>query len=516
MAIGRHQWFYFDEWDALATRKAGDLGDLFRSHNKHWVTLPVLAYRFLYWLFGLRSYFPYRLAVVVLYLATAALLLGVMRRAGVHPWIATAAASLFALFGAGSQNAIAPFQITFTGSLFLGLVFLLLADHDGPFNRRDCLAVLVGMLALMTSTVAVAMVAVVGIAVLLRRGWRVAMLLVAPLATCYLVWFVVIGHEGAPPPNSPPEHVTPGGVALFVGSGLQRTVRSMGPPLGRFNRAVVIVFVAVLVLGLLIAVGQRRRSGQLAQLAAPLALLSGTVVFLVIAASGRAARGQGYAGISRYVSVVAAMLLPALAVAAGALVTRWRWLLPAMMALFLIGIPQNLHAAARAQRARIGLDANVRQILESLPRHPLARQVPRSLRPESLDAWRVTIGWLLDGVEQGRIPAPRVISARDLASNNFRLSLYDEHGDPPTTNCRTARRPLVLTLQKGDAIGVSGSPILLAPAADPSLVNPKTEFLPSNARRVVVLRDIGRVLVHPTLSKVWPRICIGKTDGTHG
>jgi hypothetical protein len=363
----------------------------------------------------------------------------------------------------------------------------------------------------MTSTVAVAMVAVVGIAVLFRRGWRLATLLVAPLAACYLVWFAVIGHEGAPPPNTPPQHVTAGGVARFVGSGLRRTFKSLGPPIGRYNGAVVIVGVAVLVIGLLIAADQRRRTGQLAQLAAPLALLSGTVVFLVIVGSGRSARGNGYAGISRYVSVVAALLLPALAVAAGALVTRWRWLLPVMVALFLIGIPQNLDAAAREQRARAPFDANIQHVLETLPRDPLARQVPRSLKPESFDAWRVTIGWLLDGVKQGRIPAPSVISPRDVASNNFRLSLYDEHGDPPTTNCRTARRPLEVALHKGDTIGVSRSLIMLAPAADPSLVEPKTQFLPSNARRVVVLRDLGLVLVHPTLSKGWSRICIGKS-----
>ena len=130
-ASAEPNWFYVDEWDFIAGRKAGDLGDVFRSHNGHWVTLPVLVFRVLYAAFGLRTYFPYRIVVIVLYLVAAALLLAVMRRAGVNPWIATAAASLFALFGAGWENIILPFQITFTGSLVFGLVVLLLADHDG-------------------------------------------------------------------------------------------------------------------------------------------------------------------------------------------------------------------------------------------------------------------------------------------------------------------------------------------------------------------------------------------------
>ena len=36
-------------------RTGGNLGDLFRSHYQHWVTLPVLAYRLLWTVFGIRT-----------------------------------------------------------------------------------------------------------------------------------------------------------------------------------------------------------------------------------------------------------------------------------------------------------------------------------------------------------------------------------------------------------------------------------------------------------------------------
>ena len=55
MAISRQMWFYLDEWDFLANRTAFNLGDLFRAHNEHWVTIPVLVYRALWWIFGLRT-----------------------------------------------------------------------------------------------------------------------------------------------------------------------------------------------------------------------------------------------------------------------------------------------------------------------------------------------------------------------------------------------------------------------------------------------------------------------------
>jgi hypothetical protein len=193
---GRLEWFYLDEWDFLAQRKATNLGDLFRPHNEHWTTLPILVYRALYWAFGLREYFPYRFVVVVVYLAASTLLFVIIRRTGVQPWIATAAASLFALFGAGWENAIKPFQMTFTGAVVFGLVHLVLADHDGPFDRRDRLGLLAGFVALMMSGIAITMVFVVGLAVLLRRGWRLAVLHVAPLAACYAVWWLAVGHTG--------------------------------------------------------------------------------------------------------------------------------------------------------------------------------------------------------------------------------------------------------------------------------------------------------------------------------
>ena len=52
---GHKWWFWADDWDFLANRTGGNLGDLFRGHYQHWVTLPVLAYRLLWSIFGIRS-----------------------------------------------------------------------------------------------------------------------------------------------------------------------------------------------------------------------------------------------------------------------------------------------------------------------------------------------------------------------------------------------------------------------------------------------------------------------------
>ena len=150
IVAARKIWFYRDDWDFLAGRRL-TVHDLLRQHGGHLVALPLVAFRVMYYVIGLRSYLPYQLLPIVLHLTAAALLRVIMRRAGVNPWIATVAASLFVFFGAGSQDVIWAFQITFSGPLVFGLAQLLIADHDGPIDRRDWIALALGFAGLLCS-----------------------------------------------------------------------------------------------------------------------------------------------------------------------------------------------------------------------------------------------------------------------------------------------------------------------------------------------------------------------------
>ena len=223
MSISRPMWFYLDEWDFLANRTGGNLDDLFRAHNEHWVTLPVLVYRAMWSIFGINTYRPYQLLIVLMHLGAALLVRTVMRRVGVRPWTATVVAGAFVFFGSGYQNIVLPFQITLVGSLVFGLVHLLLATHDGPLDRRDWFGLAAGLAGLMCSGVGVSMVVAVGFAVLLARGWRLALLHTVPLAAVYLLWYRWIGHVGY---NG--YRARPGQVVSFVRSLVAASFRAMG------------------------------------------------------------------------------------------------------------------------------------------------------------------------------------------------------------------------------------------------------------------------------------------------
>jgi len=61
LLLGRGMWFWADEWDFLAARTAGDLGDLFHPHgNARASTPPILVDSLLQNVWGLHSYRPYR------------------------------------------------------------------------------------------------------------------------------------------------------------------------------------------------------------------------------------------------------------------------------------------------------------------------------------------------------------------------------------------------------------------------------------------------------------------------
>ena len=443
LILARRLWFFADEWEFLSGRGAGP-HDLLRSHYGHLVALPLLVYRALWWAVGLRSYLFYAGVAIALHCVAAALLWLVMRRAGVRPWTATIVASAFVLFGAGAQDILWAFQIAFTGALVLGLAHLLLADHDGPVDRRDWLGLAAGFLALLCSGVAVTMVAVVGLATLLRRGWRIAALHTVPLGAVYAAWWL-----GA----SRGKNRSTGSVREIVDwcvAGVGRTFGAVGSVIG-----VGWLIAAVLVAGGVLALRQHDRNSTRNELAVPVAMLAGALVFVVIAALDRSGFGSAGARAGRYLHVTAALLLPALALAIDALLTRWRVVGIAALAVLLVGIPGNIVDARDYARRQHLVDAATRRIMLTVPRAPQAAGAPAALRPEPNRAPTVTLGWLRAGVASGRVPSARAPSALEAATNRLRLSLM-ELDDRASGACAPLRAPVTLHVLQGDRIGIGG------------------------------------------------------------
>jgi hypothetical protein len=446
LRLGHDRWFQYDDWDFLASRDAGSLHDLFEAHGQHWSTLPILVYRAEWYLFGLHSYWPYQLASVLSHLVVAGLVRTVMRRAGVRPWTATALALLFVFFGAGEENIAYAFQVNFNAALAFGLVHLLLADHDGPVDWRDWLGLLAGFLALMSSGIAVTMVVVVGLAMLLRRGWRVALLHTAPLGAAYLGWYAAIGHDAYEEQDvsSPLDALAFARTTIGATFGGLAQVPGLGWALG-----------GIIVTGLVLA-WRGRPLGQVRRVAAvPVALATGAFVFALTTAFGRVGFPPGIERSTRYIHVVGALLLPAIAVAVDALMRRWLAAVPVLAVALAASLVGNIRDFSN-ERAYAGefLDGYRRMIL-TIPRLPLAEEVPRDIRPDRGLAPFVSVGWLRDGVEAGRIPPPDDVAPEERATVEARVVLHQHRAHHPL-DCETVAGPVEATLRRGSSVRLPG------------------------------------------------------------
>jgi hypothetical protein len=437
--IGRHRWFFGDEWSFLAERNAGNLGDLFQAHGEHWSTIPVISYRILWNLFGLRTYVPYQAVVAVMHLATAVLLRTVMVRAGVRGWTATVVAAGFLLFGPGQENILWAFQIGFVGALMFGLVQLILSDHDGAIGRRDAVALLAGTAALMCSGVALPMIAVVGVAVLARRGWKAAAFQVLPLAAMYGIWFLATSPGGIDNPYG--RNPTIGEISRFVWSGL----RGAFVALGGFG-AIGVLLAVLLLVGAWLAWTDRRAHRRLV---APAALLGGALLFLVGTGFTRWFVTPTADSQSRYLYTLAALFLPALAVAVDAVIKRWRLVTPLVFAVLLVATVKNATDFNSAP-----FDAayfrDQKQLVLAMARSPFASQVPAYVRPSP---W-FTIGWLRRATADDDVPEAGPVTPQLARRIQFQLSIAQLDGEFSMGACRTFPRGTVIQPAKGERLGI--------------------------------------------------------------
>ncbi len=411
---GRHRWFFRDEWDFLAARDGGDLRSLLRPHNEHWSTLPILSYRLLWRAAGLHSYVPYQAVSITLHLVVAVLLRAVMRRAGVRPWIATAAASLFVLFGAGFENIIWAFQSAWVAAIGFGLVHLLCADHERPggrVDRRDAAGLAAGVASLLCSGVGVTTVFVVALAMVLRRQWRAAAFHSVPLGAVYVVWSTTYG-----PDNYVERRAGVGDLLAFVRIGAWEAMLGLG------RSAVVGAGVVVLVLAGFLTVLLNR--GARLRAAPAIALSVGAIVFISIAAIGRVGVfGSEFARNSRYSYVIVALLLPAIALAADAIVQRRRAAVPVLAALLTIGLVGNAREMFAIRDDEAEDFARSRAVILTIPELPLTKTVPPRQRVDRSESLELTVGWLVANARERRIPAPGDVTPVAEAAATLRLVL---------------------------------------------------------------------------------------------
>jgi hypothetical protein len=301
--------------------------------------------------------------------------------------------------------------------------------------------------ALMSSGIGVTMVVVVGLAMLLRRGWRVAALQTVPLGLAYLVWHFVIAREDlerSQELSDPLDALRFARTTIAAGFGGLAQVPGLGWALG-----------GLIVGGVFLAWRGRPFGEVRKEAAAPVAMAAGAFVFVLITASGRVGFAPGIERATRYVHVVGVLLLPVVAVAADAVMRRWRAAVPVLVAFLVASVVGNVVDFSKERPYGGEFLAAYRSSLLAVPRVPLAEQVPRDLRPERSLAPYVSVGWLLDGVRSGRIPAPEDLEPEARAATELRVALQENSRHRPA-HCETVTPGTAVTLRRGSSLRLRG------------------------------------------------------------
>ena len=335
--------FYYDEWDFVFQYRPSQSTSIFLGHNEHWSTIPILLWKLLLRVIGLRTHWPYEAVALVAHSASVLLLFAlVRRRSGDLP--AFAAALMLLVLGSGAMDIVWAFQVTWTASVAFGLLAMLLLDREPGFRGRLPLVSLALLASLMCSGIGLGFLVAVGVQLLVdARRRRFLLALILPVAA-YGLWFLAYGAQLPGTPGALCSTCAPTGlagdfpapiglayassVASFVVTGLQASAAAVAGWPG-------VVFLPLFVA--LIAVHWYRQ-GKVEPW--QIGLVAGLVAQFLLIALVRVRIGVASAGESRYVYVGAVYLLPLIVDAARELPWYHLWR-PALVAVFVVGLYLN-------------------------------------------------------------------------------------------------------------------------------------------------------------------------------
>src|SRR3954453_11305587 len=116
--------FYADDWNYIVDRRPWSPHTLLLPSNGHLILLPLLVFKTLLAIFGATSALPFPLAVLFFALLNGVLLYILVRRR-VGPWLALAPAVLLLFLGAGWEEIFEAFTLDALISIAAGLGMLL-------------------------------------------------------------------------------------------------------------------------------------------------------------------------------------------------------------------------------------------------------------------------------------------------------------------------------------------------------------------------------------------------------
>ena len=201
LLLSRNFNFYFDEWDFILAAPDWTWLSFLQPHNEHPVVIPKLIYAALLNTFGLHVYWPYMAVLLALHATNAFLLFELVRRRS-GDLIGVAAAALMLVLGAGWENLLWAFQMTFVGSVTCGLGALLALQRLSG-QRGIAAVVALTTASILFSGIGLFFAVAVAAQMAIDKDRRRDLMWLAPIAVALVIWYVTLGRTGTPT-NPPP------------------------------------------------------------------------------------------------------------------------------------------------------------------------------------------------------------------------------------------------------------------------------------------------------------------------
>lgn len=302
--INRTTWFLGDDFAILTNRyfAAAD-GDwsqaLLLPHNDHLVALPVFVFIGLGNLVGLDNHLVYMFPAIFMHIAILFAVAIILKKRCTSTLTALSAVCCVAFMSAGYEVLMMATNMAHVAPIFLGLYQLILIDHDGDISKRDIVASALGVIAVLCAGTSIPLIAMIALFLVLQRQFKRAVLIAAPPAMLWLMWFLKYGtlNHGVKGDTQFTTFNKTAQIAQYVIKGMQGSLEAISHVSGSSTLLIILCFL-----------GLYKKSIMSKAILMPFCMAVGSVMFYFITGFSRVTFGEPVS--SRYVYLGAIFIIP--------------------------------------------------------------------------------------------------------------------------------------------------------------------------------------------------------------
>lgn len=302
--INRTTWFLGDDFAILTNRyfaaASGNWSQaLFLPHNDHLVAIPVLVFIALGHVFGLNNHLVYMLPAIFMHIAILFAVAIILRKRCESSLTALSAVCCVAFMSAGYEVLMMATNMAHVAPIFLGLYQLILIDRQGNISRRDIVASFLGVMSVLCAGTSIPLIVMIALFLTLQRQFKRAILMAAPPAALWLVWFIKYGtlSHGVKGDTQYATFNKIDQIAQYVVNGIHGSLEAITHIGGSSTLIVLLCFF-----------GLHKKSVKSPTILMPFCMAVGAVLFFFVTGYSRVTFGEPTS--SRYVYLGAIFLIP--------------------------------------------------------------------------------------------------------------------------------------------------------------------------------------------------------------